>query len=253
MPFSMPACGSSASTSRRGGTLADVGPDMVGRRRVPARQLARDLPRSRTAGRPPGRRTGRPRIGARLDLVTQAPPPGLCGVCRHSRVIQTARGSTFRLCERSTTDPRFPRYPNLPVLRVRGLRARRARAPTRRRALDARVGACHPPATSRRTGCERDEYPSSVGRETRWLVETGATTTGNGPGSLRTEREGRIGHQPVGSGAERQRYRAAPIGRDSPRAVGHASAASPNEGGTAEGTTFRPGTIRSFLILEATR
>jgi anthranilate synthase component 1 len=30
------------------------------------------------------------------------------------------------------------------------------------------------------------------------------------------------------------------------------SAASPNEGGTAEGTTFRPGRRRSFLILEAT-
>jgi hypothetical protein len=27
-----------------------------------------------------------------------------------------------------------------------------------------------------------------VGTEIRWLVETGATTTGNGPGSLRTER-----------------------------------------------------------------
>ena len=27
-----------------------------------------------------------------------------------------------------------------------------------------------------------------VGRETRWLVETGATTAVNGPGSLRTER-----------------------------------------------------------------
>ena len=49
------------------------------------------------------------------------------------------------------------------------------------------------PATDTNTGCERDEYPSSVGRETRWLVETGATTAGNGPGSLRTEREGRIG------------------------------------------------------------
>jgi hypothetical protein len=57
--------------------------------------------------------------------------------------------------------------------------------------LDGRSCACHPPATSRRTGCERDEYPSSVGREIRWLVETGATMAGNGPGSLRTERDGR--------------------------------------------------------------
>jgi hypothetical protein len=37
-------------------------------------------------------------------------------------------------------------------------------------------------------GDERDEYPSHVGTETRWLVETGATTAVNGPGSLRTER-----------------------------------------------------------------
>ena len=48
------------------------------------------------------------------------PPPGLCGTCRHSRLIETARGSIFRLCERSATDPRFPRYPNLPVVRCAG-------------------------------------------------------------------------------------------------------------------------------------
>ena len=128
---------------------------------------------------------------------------------------------------------------------LRGLRTHRER-------LTPAPGPAILPATSRRAGNERDEYPSIVGRETRWLVETGATTAGNGPGSLRTEREGRIGGtEPVGSGAERQRYRAAPIARSHDPAVGHASAASPNEGGTAEGTTFRPGTIRSFLILEA--
>ncbi len=47
-------------------------------------------------------------------------PPGLCGDCRHSRVIVNRRGSRFRLCERSRTDPRFPRYPRLPVLRCDG-------------------------------------------------------------------------------------------------------------------------------------
>ena len=116
-------------------------------------------------------------------------------------MIQTARGSTFRLCERSTTDPRFPRYPNLPVLELRRVRARRRPADVVTTAirppeppLDARRrGLPSSRATSRRAGYERDEYPSSVGRETRWLVETGATTAGNGPGSLRTEREGRIG------------------------------------------------------------
>jgi hypothetical protein len=47
-------------------------------------------------------------------------PPGLCGACRHSRRIETARGSIFRLCGRSATDRRFPRYPALPVLRCPG-------------------------------------------------------------------------------------------------------------------------------------
>ena len=44
------------------------------------------------------------------------------------------------------------------------------------------------------TGDERDEYPTPAGRETRWLVETGAAAQGNGPGSLRTERDGN-GHR----------------------------------------------------------
>ena len=46
--------------------------------------------------------------------------PGLCAACRHSRLITTARGSVFRLCERSATDPAYPRYPPLPVLRCPG-------------------------------------------------------------------------------------------------------------------------------------
>ena len=57
------------------------------------------------------------------------PPPGLCGLCRHSCAVQTARGSIFRLCERSKTDPRFPRYPNLPVLSCLGFELRAAIAP----------------------------------------------------------------------------------------------------------------------------
>jgi hypothetical protein len=53
------------------------------------------------------------------DASPDRPPeplPGLCGACGHSRRIETARGSIFRLCERSATDPRFPRYPTLPVV-----------------------------------------------------------------------------------------------------------------------------------------
>ena len=48
------------------------------------------------------------------------PPPGLCGACRHSRVVRTSRGSVFRLCERSAMDVRFPRYPALPVIACPG-------------------------------------------------------------------------------------------------------------------------------------
>ena len=58
-------------------------------------------------------------------------------------------------------------------------------------ALTLRGGVPRLPAYIANIGCERDEYPSSVGRETRWLVETGTTAAVNGPGSLRTERERR--------------------------------------------------------------
>jgi hypothetical protein len=41
---------------------------------------------------------------------------GLCPGCAHSRRVDSARGSTFILCELSRTDPRFHKYPRLPVL-----------------------------------------------------------------------------------------------------------------------------------------
>jgi len=45
---------------------------------------------------------------------------GLCADCAHARIVRTARGSEFYLCELSFTDRRFPRYPPLPVLRCDG-------------------------------------------------------------------------------------------------------------------------------------
>ena len=51
---------------------------------------------------------------------TPGPRAGLCGTCQHSRRIETAHGSVFRLCERSRTDPNYPRYPALPVVRCAG-------------------------------------------------------------------------------------------------------------------------------------
>jgi hypothetical protein len=47
---------------------------------------------------------------------------GLCDTCQFRRLVAGAR-STFLLCERSFTDPRFPRYPPLPVRRCDGYAA----------------------------------------------------------------------------------------------------------------------------------
>ena len=48
------------------------------------------------------------------------PDVGLCMDCRFMRLIESDRGSTFYLCERSASDVRFPKYPRLPVLRCVG-------------------------------------------------------------------------------------------------------------------------------------
>jgi len=39
---------------------------------------------------------------------------GLCALCRHARVIRSAKDSEFWLCERSKHDLRFAKYPALP-------------------------------------------------------------------------------------------------------------------------------------------
>ncbi|TVP57422.1 MAG: hypothetical protein EA351_05835 [Gemmatimonadales bacterium] len=44
------------------------------------------------------------------------PAPGLCGSCRHVRRVRSGKGSTFFLCRRAATDPRFRKYPPIPVL-----------------------------------------------------------------------------------------------------------------------------------------
>lgn len=50
------------------------------------------------------------------------PAAGLCSLCVHARVVASARGSRFWLCELAKTDTRFRRYPSLPVLRCDGFR-----------------------------------------------------------------------------------------------------------------------------------
>lgn len=50
---------------------------------------------------------------------------GLCDSCVHQRLVTSAKGSAFSLCERSRTDVRFPKYPRLPVLSCSGHEPRR--------------------------------------------------------------------------------------------------------------------------------
>jgi hypothetical protein len=45
---------------------------------------------------------------------------GLCADCRFMRRVESDRGSTFYLCERSAIDASFPKYPRLPVLKCIG-------------------------------------------------------------------------------------------------------------------------------------
>ena len=177
-------------------------------------------------------------------------PPGLCGTCRHSRIVETRRGSTFRLCERSRQRPALPPLSDPARCAMRGVRAaadvfvrtgacltlRAARHILRRHHEERAMNG----TSTRRASAERPGGWWKPGRRRR-RMDPGAS----GPNGTRATAT------PVGSGAERQRYRAAPIAREpaDDRKPGRRSrsAAQPNEGGTAEGTTFRPGDDRSFL------
>jgi hypothetical protein len=61
-----------------------------------------------------------------MDSVDQT--VGLCATCQWRRTVQGTR-STFYLCERSFSDPRFVRYPPLPVVRCVGYTAQPAEGP----------------------------------------------------------------------------------------------------------------------------
>jgi predicted amidohydrolase len=49
-------------------------------------------------------------VAAAVDRV------GLCASCRHSRRVESSKGSVFYLCQRSLHDDRFSKYPRLPKL-----------------------------------------------------------------------------------------------------------------------------------------
>jgi hypothetical protein len=44
----------------------------------------------------------------------------LCQACAHVRLITSAKGSTFLLCEVSLVDARFAKYPPQPVVQCSG-------------------------------------------------------------------------------------------------------------------------------------
>ena len=49
--------------------------------------------------------------------------PGLCATCAHCRLIDSAKGSRFYLCQLGVENrPGFRKYPPLPVLRCNGFR-----------------------------------------------------------------------------------------------------------------------------------
>jgi hypothetical protein len=49
---------------------------------------------------------------------------GLCPYCQNVKLITSAKGSTFLLCQLSSNDPRFPKYPPQPVARCSGFAER---------------------------------------------------------------------------------------------------------------------------------
>jgi len=57
------------------------------------------------------------------EAIEHDPAAGLCARCVNARRIESARGSTFILCELSRTDPRFAKYPRLPVLSCDGFQS----------------------------------------------------------------------------------------------------------------------------------
>lgn len=48
------------------------------------------------------------------------PRIGLCSTCTHARIVTSARGTRFYLCQLSATDPRYRKYPPLPVIHCEG-------------------------------------------------------------------------------------------------------------------------------------
>ena len=175
-----------------------------------------------------------------------------------SRIVETAADRRSACASDPPATRGSPAIRRCPLCDARGSSRRRSGRRSLRTGacltLDARPRPAILRATSRIAGDERDEYPSSVGRETRWLVETGATTAGNGPGSLRTERH--AGDRDP----SRLRRRAPAIQGSADReGTGHTGPSVTRvrqrrmRVAPRKARPFVPGRYGRFLILEATR
>ena len=47
-------------------------------------------------------------------------PIGMCTTCKYVKVIKSARGSMFVMCNRAKVDSRLAKYPVLPVIHCPG-------------------------------------------------------------------------------------------------------------------------------------
>jgi hypothetical protein len=57
------------------------------------------------------------------------PHVGLCSVCHHGLVQESARGSTFWRCQRAESEPAYLKYPPLPVRTCPGFEPASGSAP----------------------------------------------------------------------------------------------------------------------------
>ena len=93
--------------------------------------------------------------GERRDpATTRCATTASATLCVHQKLIRNTRGSSFSMCERSKTDPRYPKYPRVPC----ECRVRESRAPKTEH--DRTQGAtCAPaherPRTQQATVCRR--------------------------------------------------------------------------------------------------
>ena len=68
---------------------------------------------------------GRSGEGLETTIVTEediahSTRRGLCKDCHYGRIVASAKGSRFILCERSLIDARYEKYPVMPVLECNG-------------------------------------------------------------------------------------------------------------------------------------